>query len=177
MEGPRLYVLRRRGCDPSKCTGLKLVRKGLAELVVKVGEAPRGALILNPFAQRVLTPLDRGVAEARGVLAVDGSWEGADRLFSTRLRGAHRRLPMLVAGNPVNYGTPHKLSTLEALAAALFILGFPKACERLLSLYKWGRSFIELNRELLEAYSRARSEEEVRRVEEGVLEKGVHVPG
>ncbi|MCX8204695.1 MAG: DUF367 family protein [Candidatus Nezhaarchaeota archaeon] len=175
MREPRLYVLRRVGCDPSKCTGLKLARKGLVELVVKAGEAPRGAIVLNPLASRILTQLDRKLAEARGVLAVDGSWEDVDKLFSARLRGAHRRLPALIASNPINYGVLHKLSTLEALAAALFILGFPEACRKLLSLYKWGRVFIELNYELLKAYSEAKSEEEARRVEEG-LEKGLHVP-
>ena len=168
MAEPRLYVLRRPGCDPAKCTGLKLARKGYARLIRRVGEAPRGALVLNPLAPHVLTPLDREVAETHGLLAVDGSWEDVEELFSARLRGVHRRLPLLIAGNPVNYGNPHKLSTLEALAAALYILGFPEASMRLLSLYKWGRTFIELNRGLLEAYAEACSEEEVVKVEEEV---------
>lgn len=166
MAEPRLYVLRRAGCDPSKCTGLKLARKGMARLIFKVGEAPRGSIVLNPLAPAPLTPLDRNTAELRGLLAVDGSWEDVENLFSARIKGVHRRLPLLIAGNPVNYGAPRKLSTLEALAAALFILGFPEASKRLLSLYKWGRTFMELNYELLKAYANARSVEDVVKVEE-----------
>ena len=166
LKGVRLYVLRRPGCSPAKCTGLKLARKGLVKLIREVGRAPREALVLNPLAAEVLSPMDRGLAEAGGLMAVDGSWEAVHDLFSARLRGAHRRLPLLIAGNPVNYGKPHKLTTLEALAAALYILGFPEDSERLLSIYKWGSTFMSLNRRLLQAYAGARDAEEVRRIEE-----------
>jgi len=166
MKGIKLYVLRRPGCDPAKCTGLKLARKGLVKLILEAGRAPREALVLNPLAAGVLSPMDRGLAEAGGLMAVDGSWEDVYSLFSARLKGAHRRLPLLIAGNPVNYGKPHKLTTLEALAAALYILGLPEDAERLLSIYKWGSTFMSLNRPLLQAYAAARDAEEVKRIEE-----------
>jgi len=166
----KLYVLRRPGCDPAKCTGLKLARLGFVKLIKESRWAPRGTLILNPFAAQVVSPSDRAVVEARGVLAVDGSWTEARELFKPRLRGEHRRLPYLLAGNPVNYGEPYMLSTLEALAAALYIVGFPKEAERLLSIYKWGGTFMSLNRELLEAYAKAADAEEVEKVEREVKE-------
>jgi pre-rRNA-processing protein TSR3 len=50
---------------------------------------------------------------------------------------------------------PHKLSSVEALAAALIIMGFRESAVRLLGLFKWGESFLTLNHEPLESYSLA----------------------
>jgi len=42
---------------------------------------------------------------------------------------------------------------VEALAAALFITGFVEQADRILALFKWGPTFMALNREPLEAYA------------------------
>ena len=65
------------------------------------------------------------------------------------------KLPFLVAANSINYGKPHKLSTAEALAAAAWILGEQKTAENLMDSFKWGPHFLDLNRERLNAYSKA----------------------
>ena len=72
-----------------------------------------------------------------------------------------RALPYLLASNPLNFGKPFKLSTLEAFAAALFILGFFKQCEKILNIYNWGSNFLVLNKEPLELYSSAMNSSEV----------------
>ena len=69
----------------------------------------------------------------------------------------HRRaLPFLVAANPVNFGRPWKLTSVEALAAALVILGERSQAELVVSSCNWGVRFLELNEEPLGFYADAK---------------------
>jgi pre-rRNA-processing protein TSR3 len=144
--------------DPAKCTAKKMVRLGLATEVSRKFHASDSIVVLNPFARRTLSPTDRG---AKGILVVDCSWTRAEEVFFRRLGGKHRRLPVLLASNPTNYAKPATLSSLEALAASLYILGMTDEARRYLSIYKWGETFEKLNHEPLEAYRKARSEAKV----------------
>jgi pre-rRNA-processing protein TSR3 len=152
----RLFVYHLGQDDPRKCTALKLGRFGLVRLLHRVRDIPLGAVILDPFSEGAFSPADRQRVEKRGLVAIDCSWVHAKDVFRLRMRGSPRCLPFLVAANPVNYGMPTKLSTVEALAAALYVAGFQEAAERLLSIFKWGPHFIELNQKYLETYSRAK---------------------
>jgi pre-rRNA-processing protein TSR3 len=58
-----------------------------------------------------------------------------------------------LAANPLHYGQPMQLSTMEAFAAALFILGEDRQARELLGSYTWGRQFETLNAEPLAAYA------------------------
>lgn len=156
-----ISVYHAKQCDPKKCTTLKLKRHNLVRVVHRVKGLSRGAVILNPFSERAFSPADRKRMERRGLAAIDCSWIHADEVFELSMRGASRCLPYLIAANPVNYGTPTKLSTVEALAAALYIAGFREKAEQLLSKFKWGLQFITLNRELLESYAQAKNSSEV----------------
>lgn len=91
---------------------------------------------------------------------MDCSWAHAEEIFS-RVRLRDRALPFLVAANPVNYGKPFKLSTVEALAAGLVILGELEQAQEILSKFKWGHVFLELNREPLQEYAAAKNSAEV----------------
>jgi len=158
----QIVVYHAKQCDPRKCSSLKLKRHNLVWVVHQTRELPRGAVILNPFATRAFSPSDRERIEKRGLVVLDFSWKHADdvkRLLN--LRGASRCLPYLIAANPINYGKPTKLSTVEALAAALIIAGFKGKGEKLLSVFKWGHTFLSLNEELLEVYVQARDSGEV----------------
>ena len=142
--------------DPEKCTARKLARFDLVELHRSDRATPQG-VVLNPHAERALSPADAG----RGTLvALDCSWERAgEARFS--VPGEHRGLPFLVAANPVNYGTPFELTTVEALAGGLFILGEPDRGREILSKFTWGETLLELNAEPLERYAGCADSEEV----------------
>lgn len=155
-----LHLYHTNQCDPKKCTGKKLARFKLANLHKTPHKLPSGAIFLNPMAQQALSPADN---YNRGIIVLDCSWEEVERIFPMlkRLRLEHRALPYLLAANPVNFGKPFKLGTVEAFAAALYILGHKKQAEDILSKFKWGYTFLELNREPLNSYSKASNSKEV----------------
>ena len=139
--------------DPRKCTAAKLAKFRLATPLFRVAKIPPKSIVLNPFASETLLPKDRERAEANGLVAIDCSWEKADDAFATRIPGLGRSLPTLLASNPVNYARQHKLSSVEAVAAALYIMGFRERAKQFLGLFKWGEGFLTLNLEPLKLYS------------------------
>jgi pre-rRNA-processing protein TSR3 len=158
-------VYHAKQCDPKKCSTLKLKRHNLVRVVHRVRELPRGAVILNPFAPKAFSPADQEKLTKRGLSALDCSWVHAKEVFDISSHWTPRCLPYLVAANPVNYGVPTKLSTVEALAAALYITGFSEQAKELLSKFKWGPQFITLNEELLEGYTQAKNSADVVKVQ------------
>lgn len=167
----KVYVVRYGSDDPRKSTALKLVRKGLA-IKASLADVPRCCVLLTVFSDNVLSPSDRDLVEKCGIVVIDSSWKKDVKLIerlSRMWKGPKRILPALVAGNPINYGSISVLSSAEAVAAALYVTGFVEDSQKVLSQFKWGRVFLDLNRDLLEAYRRALSVEEVLKVQEGFL--------
>ncbi len=168
-----IYVIRFRGDDPRKSTALKLVRLGLATKV-SPKQVPKNSIVLNPFSDTVLTPLDREYVIKYGLVVVDTSWNLGEEVLKNlfrRVRGKHRILPLLKAANPINYAVFSKLSSAEAVAAALYIVGLKEQANEVLSKFKWGPTFIKLNHELLEKYSGAKDVNEVLKIQDEVLRK------
>lgn len=161
MDAPQILVLRIPGCDPKKCSALKLARHGLVRLVHSPRQLKGRPIVLNPFASKAFSPADLLQAEKAGIVVLDCSWKDALEMFQGSIRGEPRGLPYLVAANPVNYGKVGKLCSAEAAASALFILGFPHAAERILHLFKWGPHFFELNAEPLSDYQSATDSRDV----------------
>lgn len=170
--GPVRVVVHHVGDDdPDKNTARKLARFGLVSLVDDARRIPEGALVLDPHAERALSPADRTRALDRGLAAVDSSWRTADdALDPARGQGEPRALPLLLAANPVNYGNAQQLSTVEALAAALVILGEPDQAEALLAKFTWGETFLEVNGDPLEDYADCGTSAEVVEVQERYLD-------
>jgi len=164
----RLHILHLNEDDPKKCTAKKLARFNYAKITSQISHIPRGSIILSPYTQRVLSPKDRRTAERQGLTVVDCSWKNARETFY-KLRGNFRRLPYLVAVNPTNWGHPYQLSSAEALAAALYILGYEEQARKIMSIFKWGPNFFVMNKEPLEAYARAESWEDVLEEEKDFL--------
>ena len=158
---PRITVYHANQCDPKRCTGLKLERLGLARIVNRTRFLPKRALVLNPFSEIAFSPADRQRLADFGVVALDCSWEHAQKVLLKHVRGTSRCLPILIAGNPVNFGKATKLTTAEAIAAALYIAGFTEEAVRVLSVFTWGHTFLKLNNELLKAYTNAKNSTEI----------------
>lgn len=155
--------------DPRKCSARKLARFDLATLHRSARQTPPG-IVLDPYAERALSPADtdHGAVSER-LVALDCSWETAEA-EAFKLDGQHRSLPFLVAANPVNYGTPFQLNTVEAFAGALCILGDREQAERILGKFRWGHTFLELNDEPLRRYADCVDSSEVIRVQSEYLE-------
>jgi pre-rRNA-processing protein TSR3 len=171
-EAIRLYTFDAKQCDPKKCTARRLVRMGLAEGVPRIQLLPRRAILLDPFARKALSPEDAKLARERGVVILDCSWEHAEGTFEAARRVARLRprgLPYLLAANPVNYGKPWRLSSLEAGTAALYILGEPDHAARVAAAQNWGRTFMELNAEPLAEYASAEDSKAVIRIQNTYL--------
>lgn len=156
----RLIVYNARECDPKKCTTIRLYQFGKVQMTFHPRELPSGAILLDPFAEKALSREDAEIASKRGLAALDCSWKQIKRIARIRKRMVPRCLPYLIAANPTYYGRPTTLSTAEALAAALFILGNRKQASEVLNVFKWGSTFLELNREPLKAYANARDSTE-----------------
>ena len=155
----RLAALALEQCDPKRCTARKLIRFGLVEAASRAGRLPPGSVVLHPEGAHVLSMEDRDAVERRGLAVVDSSWKRGP--VPTIPRHPARALPFLLAANPVNYGKPFLLSSVEALAGALWILGHASEASEILSKFGWGSQFLTLNREPLEEYARATNRTEV----------------
>ena len=152
---PRLYALHLHEDDPKKCTVLVLKKHGMIKVFSKMSMVPKRSIVLNPEFPMMLSPEDRNIAMRYGITVIDTSWKSPDNsVFHTLKAPFQRSLPRLLAANPINYGVPNLLSSAEALAAALFILGFPEQAMEILSKFKWGMSFIKLNEALLPTSTR-----------------------
>jgi pre-rRNA-processing protein TSR3 len=161
----KLVVFHANEDDPKKCTARKLHRFGYAGLEKNLRKLPHHAILLNPFEEKSLSREDLPIAVEQGIVALDCSWKTAEQSFqSLEKTTVSRALPFLLAANPVNYGKPFQLSTLEAFAAALYILGEVEHAKKILGIYTWGPRFLELNHEPLEDYRQASDSTEVVRL-------------
>jgi rRNA small subunit aminocarboxypropyltransferase len=154
---PLIYMLRQD--DPSKCTAAKLAKFRLAAPVRFIS---KNTIVLNPFSEEPVLGHDRAAAES--VCAIDCSWERADEVLKHQrlaTRGILRRLPALLAANPTNYAKLGKLSSVEALAGALYILHEKELVEKMMNKFKWGHTFLQLNANPLDDYATAETEEQI----------------
>ncbi len=166
-----------------------MARHGLIDNL-RLGQRFPG-LVLTPVGTNCVSPADKEIISAFGLAVVDCSWAKLDETPFERMRSHHPRLlPFLVAANPINYGRPCKLSCVEALAAAMYIIGecWPEklklsamnyVLDKLsfhtglkdeakwyLSKFSWGHSFIDLNLSLLDKYAGCKDSKEILQVQD-----------
>lgn len=152
--------------DPKKNTAVRLSRRGDLKLHEKFNQLPRRGIILEPLCGKVLGPEDHELLLNQGgaLVGLDCSWAHIEDSVSevmrkTKLQG--RMLPLLLAANPVNWGKPGKMTTAEALAASLYLIGKEEQARKLLGAFRWGEQFFILNKEPLDAYRDAKTSSEL----------------
>ena len=155
----KINVIMLKQDDPKKCSAAKLVKFGLANNIRKTSSR---TLVLNPFSKKILLKSDKKLVNS--ITGIDCSWNHSTDTFSKSFSGISRKLPPLLAGNPVNYAKLNKLTTVEALSAALYILGDSETMTLFLAKFNWGHTFYTLNKNLLEDYSKAKSESEIHKI-------------
>ena len=152
--------------DPKKNTAVLASKRGDMRLHKSIKTLPKKGIILEPLCGKVFGPEDHALLkEQNGALVgLDCSWAHIETSVETvmkRTRLQPRMLPLLLAANPVNWGKPGRLTTAEAMAAVLYLLGRQEQAEQILGSFRWGQRFFELNKEPLDAYSKATSSEEL----------------
>lgn len=169
----KIYVINLKECDPKKCTARKLKRFGLVRFIDKRSRIAKGAILLNPFSEHVLSKEDKCVIEKKGIIALDGSWNKIKEKEFGKYRKIYtfRALPYLIAGNPTHYGIPTMLSTVEAIAFGLYITGFREKAFDLLKIFSWGIKAFELNSKLLDMYYNANTAKEIIYLQNKILKK------
>lgn len=141
---PNIYCLHYNECDPKKCTALKLKKFELLKIIPAIRSRLKKAIILNPFSRSELSVDDRDLILKYGLIVLDCSWKNLIKFKDSNWING-RRLPPLIAANSVNYGKWEKLSSAEAIAAALFITKFVEHARLILSKFSWGDEFIKIN--------------------------------
>ena len=143
-KNPKLFCIHYNECDPRKCTALKLKKLKLLDFITERKGKLKNAIFLNPFSQEELTLNDQEIIGKYGLIVIDCSWNKIFKLEDFNYK-TNRRLPVLIAANPTNYGKWEKLSSVEALAAALYITNYNNFADLILSKFSWGIQFKNLN--------------------------------
>ena len=144
-ETPKLFCLHFNECNPKRCTSIKLKRLNLLKVIKTIRGNLKKSIILTPFAKVEISFKDRETISKYGLVVIDCSWKNILNLRKINFENS-RKLPQLIAANPTNYGKWEKLSSVEALVAALFITKYHNLAGTLLSKFSWGLQFKELNK-------------------------------
>ncbi|THU49592.1 hypothetical protein C4D60_Mb06t11160 [Musa balbisiana] len=151
-------------CDIKRCTGRKLARFGfLRELRVTNGF---GGVVLSPVGKQCVSKEDQPLIKRKGLAVVDCSWARLNDVPFIKLR----------------CGAPRLCFYHFALLPSLIVLSSVSECGEeemanlLLGKFKWGHSFLSLNRELLTAYSQCQTGSEIISVQNSWLSSNARVP-
>jgi pre-rRNA-processing protein TSR3 len=152
--------------DPKKNTAVLASKRGNLTLHKSIRSLPKRGVILEPLCGKVFGPEDHELLLERGgaLVGLDCSWahiESSVQSVMDRTRLQPRMLPLLLAANPVNWGKPGRLTTAEALATVLYLMGRKEQAQEVLGAFRWGSRFFELNQEPLDAYASAGSSAEL----------------
>lgn len=159
----KIFYIDLRQDDPKKSTMRKLESFSFAKRILP--DRVKQTLLLKFSAEHYVTFKDRETIEKYGICVIDGSWNLGE-LMDERKWKNERKLPPLMASNPVNYGKISKLSSAEAIAGSLMITGFYREGVEIMNKFRWGHTFIETNENLIKEYEKCRDDDEITEVAE-----------
>lgn len=166
MPDIRVHAIWLAQDDPKKNTAVLASKRGDIKLHKNMRNLPKKGIILEPLCGKVFGPEDHDLLTTRNgsLVGLDCSWAQIESSVDTvmkKTRLVPRMLPLLLAANPVNWGKPGKLTTAEAISAALYLIGRQEQAREVLGAFRWGERFFELNQQPLDAYSQAKSSSEL----------------
>ena len=151
--------------DPKKNTAVLASKRGNLKLHKRINTLPKRGIILEPLCGKVFGPEDHAlIINGGSLVGLDCSWAHIEESVAQVMRRTRlqpRMLPLLLAANPVNWGKPGRLTTAEALATVLNLIGRVKQARDVLGAFRWGERFFELNKEPLDAYAKAQTSAEL----------------
>jgi len=160
----KLHMLYFDQCDPKKCTGKKLERFNLLSQI-KFSPNYKG-ILLTPTGKKILSISDKETILKKGICVIDCSWAKFSELNLNLNKIETRKLPFLVAVNPINFGKAFKLTCAEAFSASLFLAGFEKEAFFIMNFFKWGENFFKINKELFDLYRNVDDQGALEKIEE-----------
>ncbi|CAL4121699.1 unnamed protein product, partial [Meganyctiphanes norvegica] len=158
-------------CDPKKCSGRKLVRMEMVR-VLRLGQRFNG-LCLSPQGKKCVSPEDSSILLERGLAVIDCSWNRLKETPFNKMKSTHPRLlPYLLVFNSPLYGKTCtvRLSTIDSVRLTRFFACEKEIAELYLNKFKWGQTFIEVNRELLDKYASCKTSSDVIEAQNNYLE-------
>ena len=169
MDIVPLHIIHLDQDDPKKCTAKKMQKFGNAILHNKVRKSPKRGFLLNPLSPEILGPDDANMVNlGASIVALDCSWKQIDEslhIIQKDTKLINKTLPLVLAANEVSWGKVGRLSTVEAFAISLWVLGKEEQARDILKPFRFGEQFIELNKEPLDAYSNAETNKELEMIQ------------
>ena len=127
LKGLRLRMWDFAQCDPKRCTGARLAKRGIFQRMPL--KQPFKGIVLSPQGKISVSPADRPILEQSGTSVIDCSWARlAEIPFRQMHAGHHRLLPFLVAANTVNYGRPEQIKLCRSLRSNTLHLWTTRSC-------------------------------------------------
>ena len=169
MEFVPLHIIHLNQDDPKKCTAKKMEKYENAIVHNRISKSPKRGFLLNPRSNNLLGPDDKRMIDlGASLVALDCSWKQIDASLNSiemNTKLVSKSLPLVLAANEISWGKPGRLSTVEAFAISLWILGKERQAKKILQPFRFGQQFLELNKEPLVAYSSAKSNEELEKLQ------------
>ena len=170
-----LHVIHLNQDDPKKCTSRKSARYGDCILHNDIKKSPKRGILLDPLSGILIGPDDsKSISRGSSIVGLDCSWKEIEPSIEllhkfTNLEG--RTLPVVLAANPVSWGKPGRLSNVEAFAVCLTIFDRWDQAKNILKPFKFGDEFFRLNELPLDAYSKAKTNQELAEVQWAFFDK------